>query len=157
MGATHDELPADYGRNPDRPWERRRGGSGRPWTVTVAALIAFLFVAISAIVVFFSVMALMQWNPAVAQKQHLSHAYVYQALVANVVLGALVLWGAIAAWQGMTGKSLFIGAVVVAAFHIVTAIVASVPRPVTLSVHVIACVLVMALLVTRSSRAYFRT
>ncbi len=56
-------VPADHGTDPGRPWERRpNDGAERPWTVSVAAFIAFVFGFLTVFGALLTIDVLAHWN-----------------------------------------------------------------------------------------------
>src|SRR5690242_3584390 len=133
MSSSNDELPDDYGTDPDRPWERPARGGDRPWTVTAAAVIAFVLVAVALIGVLTAIPLVLHWDPSMDHP--VSRGFVYVGALLEVAFAGLMWWGGVNAWQGVTNKILFFAALALLASHVISAIVEGV-RPAVVYPHV---------------------
>jgi hypothetical protein len=154
--ACAEGLPADYGTDPRRPWERRPGdGARRPWTVTVASLIAFAFGFLKIFAVVLTVDVLKHWN-LVQSHTTFPRGHFYFELLIALVFGLSLLWGGFAAWRGLDARALFVSAAGLVSYHMLWPMVVGAGHAgYVLSGYDLA-LLIVALLATRSSRDYFR-
>lgn len=154
--AREDGSTLDYGMNPDRPWERRQDdAAGRPWTVTVASLLAFAFAGFHAFVALVGFDVLWHWD-LVAGRSSMSRGDIGFRELLAVVFGLAFLWGGFAAWRGLDRRALILTGLGMLAPHIFHAVVDdawhALLRPHAYEIGL----LVVVLLTTPSSRDYFR-
>ena len=117
----------------------------RPWTVTSAAVIAFVLAVIALLAAIADFVRAAQVNSIVVG-------------LVNITLAALLIWGGVSALRGVTSRSLFFLAVATIAVKIILIIFLAIralifwPNVVT----VVLLAIIIALLVQQSSRQFFR-
>jgi hypothetical protein len=117
----------------------------RPWTVTSAAVIAFVFAAIALLAAIADFVWAAQANSIVVG-------------LVNIMIAALFIWCGVSALRGVTSRSLFFLAVATIAVNIILIIFFAI-RALTFwpnVVMIVLAVIIIALLVQQSSRQFFR-
>ena len=152
---TTDELPADH--DCERWWNGRRWDAvRRPWTVTVASLLAFAFGILKMLVVLLGLVVLEHWN-VVRPYTTLSRGHICCELLVAAVLGVALLWAGFAAWRGLDDRALFLSAAGVVFYQMISPLFAGAHRGAGVLSWYDLGLLIVALLATRSSREYFRS
>ncbi len=151
---TTDELPVDY--DCERWWESlRRDDVRRPWTVTVASLLAFAFAILKMLVVLLDLVVLEHWN-VVRPYTTLSRGHICFEMLVAAVLGLSLLWAGFAAWRGLDDRALFLSAAGVVFYQMISPLFAGAHHGAGVLSGYDLGLLIVALLATRSSRDYFR-
>ncbi len=149
-------LPADCGTNPAQPWGLRADGGARvPWTVTVAALIAFAFAILKVLVALLAVDILKHWD-LIQPHTHHSRGHFYFVLLMSAIFGLSLLWGGFAAWRGLGARPLFLAAIGLVSFEMVAPVVESPGHAGWVLSWYDFALVILALLATRSSKEFFR-
>ena len=149
-------VPADYGTDPRRPWERRpNDGPECPWTVTVAALIAFACGFLNVFGALLTIDVLAYWNSIQQFTKH-SRGHFYFDLLSASVFGLSLLWGGFAARRGLGAAPLFLSAAGLVAYHMALPMGVSTGHAGWVLSWYDLGLLIVALLATRSSEDFFR-
>jgi hypothetical protein len=128
------------------------GATARPWTVTCAAVIAFVLAAfwLSAAISWFVIGADLAALHRTAERPLIVNGFVDGLL--SIAFAALLIWCGFRAFRGVTSKSLFVAAL---GILILSAISFAAPGWGGV-VNVVLLVIIIALLVQQSSREFFR-
>jgi hypothetical protein len=133
----------------------------RPWAITVPVVVSALFGVAGLVAAFDHILVAVDWEhrylASYLQEHGPAHASpVYQYLFAGVdiVIAVLLLWGANRAANGITNKILIVGWSALAADILSNLFIGG--DPVGVLISLILPILMIALVLTRSSRGFFR-
>lgn len=133
----------------------RQPTAARPWTVTTAAVIAFVLAGLALSLAIGDFV----WA---TQAAGFAQSHFFGAGLLNIVFAALLIWAGADTWRGATSSGLFMAAVAIIAVNVVSIVIVLATGGSMLitwpsAVLVALSASIIALLVRQSSKRFFRT